>query len=156
MTKAVIFDCDGTLVDSLGLANEVLAEYLGELGFHVTHAEAASWFGGGKLADSIAKFESDFERKLPETFTSELRLRRDVTFRTRLLPLEGAEEVVRSLTVPCCVASNGPREQTELSLRVTGLLPHFEGRVFSAYDVGIWKPDPGLFLHAADALRGPA
>ncbi len=153
MTKAVIFDCDGTIVDSLGLANEVLSEYLGELGFQVTHAEAAARFGGGKLADSIAKFEADFDRNLPETFTTELRRRRDVAFQSRLMPLEGAEEVVRSLDVPRCVASNGPREQTELSLRVTGLLPHFEGRVFSAYDIGVWKPDPGLFLHVADALR---
>jgi HAD superfamily hydrolase (TIGR01509 family) len=35
---------------------------------------------------------------------------------------------------------------------LTELLGHFEGRLFSAYEVGSWKPDPGLFLHAAQAL----
>jgi beta-phosphoglucomutase-like phosphatase (HAD superfamily) len=32
-------------------------------------------------------------------------------------------------------------------------LPRFEGRIFSAYEVGVWKPDPGLYLHAAAAMR---
>jgi HAD superfamily hydrolase (TIGR01509 family) len=50
------------------------------------------------------------------------------------------------------VASNGPRDQTTLSLELTGLLPFFPERVFSAYDVGSWKPDPGLLLHAATEL----
>jgi HAD superfamily hydrolase (TIGR01509 family) len=56
------------------------------------------------------------------------------------------------LRVPFCVASNGPRSKTELTLEITGLLPLFAGRVYSAYEVGAWKPDPGLFLHAANAM----
>jgi beta-phosphoglucomutase-like phosphatase (HAD superfamily) len=50
------------------------------------------------------------------------------------------------------VASNGPREKTELSLSVTGLLPLVGDRIFSSYEVGWWKPHPGLFLHAAAAM----
>jgi beta-phosphoglucomutase-like phosphatase (HAD superfamily) len=38
------------------------------------------------------------------------------------------------------------------ALGLTKLLEHFEGRIFSAYEVGSWKPDPGLFLHAAQTL----
>jgi HAD superfamily hydrolase (TIGR01509 family) len=71
---------------------------------------------------------------------------------SRLQPVDGAMELIRSLTVPFCVASNGPREKIELCLRVTGLLPYFKGRIFSAYEVGFWKPDPQLFIHAARAL----
>jgi HAD superfamily hydrolase (TIGR01509 family) len=51
-----------------------------------------------------------------------------------------------------CVASNGTMAKMTHALRLTGLLDHFEGRIFSAYDVGTWKPDPGLFLHAARTL----
>ena len=40
----------------------------------------------------------------------------------------------------------------EACLEITGMLSHFEGRIVSAYEVGAWKPDPGLFLHAAKAL----
>ena len=41
---------------------------------------------------------------------------------------------------------------TVQSTFLTGLLPRFEGRLFSAYEVGIWKPNPGLFLHAARTM----
>jgi beta-phosphoglucomutase-like phosphatase (HAD superfamily) len=47
---------------------------------------------------------------------------------------------------------SGPPEKIETSLALTGLQPFFEGRVFSSYDVGVWKPDPGLFLHAARVM----
>ena len=36
---------------------------------------------------------------------------------------------------------------------MTGLLPLFDGVIHSAYHVGMWKPDPALFLHAAQTLR---
>ena len=37
-------------------------------------------------------------------------------------------------------------------MSLTGLLPFFENAIFSSYEVGIWKPEPGLFLHAARAM----
>ena len=73
-------------------------------------------------------------------------------FRDRLAPVAGAMELVRGLSLPFCVASNGPLEKIELTLGLTGLLPHFAGRIFSADEVGSWKPDPGLFLAAATAM----
>jgi HAD superfamily hydrolase (TIGR01509 family) len=50
------------------------------------------------------------------------------------------------------VATNGPREKVEQTLALTGLRPYFGERVFTAYEVGSFKPAPGLFLHAAAAL----
>ena len=35
------------------------------------------------------------------------------------------------------------------ALSITNLSYHFNGNLFSAYDIGLWKPDPGIFLHAA-------
>jgi beta-phosphoglucomutase-like phosphatase (HAD superfamily) len=60
--------------------------------------------------------------------------------------------LVESLNVPYCIASNAPADKIELSLRVTGLLPLFEGSIHSAYQIGCWKPDPALFLHAARGM----
>jgi HAD superfamily hydrolase (TIGR01509 family) len=150
--KAVIFDCDGVLVDSVGLAGEVLAEYLRDLGFAVTRHEATRRFGSGKMADYVARFEQETGKRLPEKFEQELRSRREVVFRERLCPVDGAVELVTRLKVPSCVASNGPIAQIEHSLRVVGLHELFEGRIFSAYSVRAWKPEPQLFLHAGRAL----
>lgn len=152
MIKAVIFDCDGVLVDSVGLAGEVLAEYLRDLGFAVTRQEATRRFGSGKMADYVARFEQEMGKRLPEKFEQELRARRERIFRERLQPVEGAPELVRDLRVPSCVASNGPMAQIEHSLRIVGLHDRFDGRIFSAYSVRAWKPEPQLFLHAGQAL----
>jgi HAD superfamily hydrolase (TIGR01509 family) len=152
MIKAVIFDCDGVLVDSVGLAGEVLAEYLRDLGFAVTRQEATRRFGSGKMADYVARFEHEMGKRLPEKFEQELRSRRERVFRERLEAVQGAAELVRTLRVPSCVASNGPMAQIEHSLRIVGLHELFQGRIFSAYSVRAWKPDPQLFLHAGSAL----
>lgn len=152
MIKAIIFDCDGVLVDSVGLAGEVLADYLRELGFDVTRQEATRRFGSGKMAEYVARFERETGRRLPERFEHELRSRREQVFRQRLRPVEGAVDFVRQLVIPSCVASNGPMAQIEHSLRVVGLHPLFAGRIFSAYSVRAWKPDPQLFLHASREL----
>jgi HAD superfamily hydrolase (TIGR01509 family) len=69
-----------------------------------------------------------------------------------LKPVHGVRDVIEGLTVPFCVASNGSHEKMTHSLIVTGLLPLFAGRMFSADDVGVPKPDPALYLHAAKAL----
>jgi HAD superfamily hydrolase (TIGR01509 family) len=150
--RAVIFDCDGVLVDSVGLAGEVLGEYLRDLGFDVTRQEATRRFGSGKMADYVSRFEAETGRRLPANFEQELRGRRELVFRQRLRAVEGASELVAQLAVPSCVASNGPMAQIEHSLRVVGLHERFEGRIFSAYAIRAWKPEPHLFLHAARAL----
>ena len=150
--RAVIFDCDGVLVDSVGLAGEVLAGYLRDLGFDVTRQEATRRFGSGRMAGYITRFERETGKLLPGDFEQELRRRRELVFRERLRPVDGAVELVARLSVPSCVASNGPMAQIEHSLRVVGLLEHFEGRIFSAYSLRAWKPDPHLFLHAAQML----
>ena len=150
--EAVIFDCDGTLVDSVTLATEVLVGYLAELGHGVSTSDVGEGFACGRMSEFLADLERGLGRALPEDFVGELRRRRDAAMRARLRPVEGARELLAGLTVPMAVASNGPREQTTLSLELTGLLPFFSDRVFSAYDVGSWKPDPGLLLHTATQL----
>lgn len=150
--EAIIFDCDGTLVDSETLGNQVLVEYIAEFGLDFPLSEAINRFTGGKMADTVAYVESHFGRSLPDNFVPELRRRMVTVFEARLQPMPGVENILQKLTIPYCVASSGPREKIELSLRSTKLLQYFQGRIFSAYEVGSWKPDPGLFLHAAEAL----
>jgi HAD superfamily hydrolase (TIGR01509 family) len=153
--EAVIFDCDGTLVDSEPLAALVFAEALGEHGLAISPAAALAAFRGRRMALCIEHAERLLGRRLPEDFEPALRARTADAFRTRLRLIDGAAALLERLALPFCVASNAPRAKTELSLQLTGLRHFFGDRVFSAYDVGCWKPDPGLFLHAAAALDAP-
>jgi HAD superfamily hydrolase (TIGR01509 family) len=150
--ELVIFDCDGTLVDSEELGTSVLLEMASELGLHLPLRETNLLFRGWQLDRCVAQIETWLGRKLPDDFVAQVRLRTRSTFEAKLQPIPGAVELVQALRLPMCVASSGPREKIELSLSLTGLLPYFKDRIFSGYELGSWKPDPGLFLHAARTL----
>ncbi|WP_326540768.1 HAD-IA family hydrolase [Pseudorhodoferax sp.] len=150
--RALIFDCDGTLVDSEPwLVEAMLAE--GALyGLPGSAREVLDAQRGAPMSRQIGVVAARSSQPLPVDFEDRVRARMADYFRAHLQPIAGALELVRGLQLPFCVASNGPRHKIELVLGLTGLLPWFEGRIFSAYDIGAWKPAPDLFLHAARAI----
>lgn len=149
--EAVLFDCDGTLVDSETLTAEVFCEMLRELG----HAPDARAILHGCRGRQLARVLEDFEVQfgaLPEDFVPTFRGRLAPVLRARLREIEGAGALLAGMTHPVCVASNALRAKIELCLEATGLARFFGDRIFSAYELGTFKPEPGLFLHAARAM----
>ncbi|MEH2283814.1 MAG: HAD-IA family hydrolase [Nostoc sp.] len=151
-TELVIFDCDGVLVDSETLGNRILVEFVAEFGLILKLEEAILLFKGCKMADCLAVIEQRLGRKMPQDFVTQLRTRTAKAFERELLPVQGIEAALDKINLPICVASSGPIEKIKLALRVTNLLPRFEGRIFSSYQIGSWKPAPDLFLYAAENL----
>jgi HAD superfamily hydrolase (TIGR01509 family) len=150
---ALILDCDGTLVDSEPILLATLVDEARALDPSAALADdELHAFKGQSMAFVMSVLGQRLGRELPPDFEARARERMAQVFREQLLPIPGAMQLLRSLKVPYCVASNGPRHKMELTLGVTGLLPWLEGRIFSAYEVGSFKPDPGLFLHAARAM----
>jgi HAD superfamily hydrolase (TIGR01509 family) len=91
-------------------------------------------------------------RPLPANLEDRYHERLFEAFRTKLTAVPGVADVLMQLTIPTCVASSGTHERIRLALTTTGLLPRFDGRIFSAQDVARGKPAPDLFLHAAKSL----
>ena len=152
---AVLFDCDGVLVDSERVAAECIVEFAARFGARFEFDEALERFTGARMADNLRDIEERGKCKLPDDFEDRLRSHMAMQFETRLRPIDGAAALVEALDLPYCVVSNGPRSKMEITLRIAGLLEKFAGRIVSAYEVGVWKPDPGLFLHAARMLGTP-
>ena len=147
-----IFDCDGVLVDSELLANQVLADYLTELGFPYTREECTKNFVGKSMLSIVRMVEEGAHQKLPEIFCKEL-LRRDKSaFEGRLQALPGVADAIVSWTGPKCVASSSSFERIYNSLRITKLISYFEPNIFSASQVASGKPAPDLFLFASKAM----
>lgn len=138
------------LVDSEKLGNHVFAEMLAIYGHQISGDELINRFRGMKLLECLAILERESGIGLPESFETDLRQRMSSVFQAQLRPVKGALRLVESLRIPFCVASSGPRKKIEENLQTTNLYAHFAGKIFSAYEIGSWKPDPGLFLSAAN------
>ena len=151
--SAVIFDCDGTLVDSETLSISILCDYAREHGSDVDTADAVRRYAGQDLQVVMDELAATLTDPWPADAIDRFRGRQIPALRAKLCPIPGAEALVRSIDVPKCVASNAPQDKIRVCLEATGLDRHFESnRIFSAYDVRRWKPDPTLFLTAAEEL----
>ena len=153
---AVLFDCDGVLVDSEPITNGVLREMLGELGWKLSPAECMRIFLGKAVKDERALIEAHTGQPLTEDWLVRFRERRNVGLMQGLKPIPGALEAVALLhelfegRIAC--ASGADRFKVELQLEKCGLLPFFQGRIFSGHELPRSKPAPDVYLAAAAAL----
>jgi HAD superfamily hydrolase (TIGR01509 family) len=145
----IIFDLDGTLVDSETLSGRAFAEMVPDLG--ADGSALAARYRGVRFATILADIEARTGLPLPVDFETRYRARVAALFDAGLAPMPHAADMLQRLPLPCCVASNGPRRKIRHALGVTGLARFFDENIFSGYDIDAWKPDPELFLHAAGA-----
>jgi HAD superfamily hydrolase (TIGR01509 family) len=150
---AVIFDCDGTLVDSEPLARSAWEQALLPYGYTVTEADAESCVGlpfprvHAYFAERAALPDAD---AMWTAFSAELFTLLD----TQLVPFDDAIAAARELRargVPVAVASSSPRERLHRTLGRAGLLEAFDVTV-AGDEVSRGKPAPDMFLLAAERL----
>lgn len=151
-TQAVIYDCDGVLVDSEDIANRVLADLMVEAGIPTTFEEVMSAYRGRSMATVLESAEARLGSELPFDLSDRYYRQIEAEFATSLEPVPGIVAALDEIDLPDCVASSGPHHKMEVTLRRTGLWDRFAGRIFSAEDVGVGKPAPDLFLHAAHQM----
>ncbi len=150
--KCVIFDCDGVLVDSEPLGNQVMVDMANELGAQIDLDYAYQNFKGNALKKCIAQISELVDSEMPSNFEAEYRGRSFEKFRNEIQPVEGVLDLIKNLKIPFCVASSGPENKIRLNLELTRLLPYFESKIFSCYAIQKWKPDPAVFLWAAETM----
>lgn len=109
-------------------------------------------YRGRKLASILADIEMRYDEKLPINFAITYRRHVNELFQLHLQPIAGVPEMLKTLKFPFCIASSAPITKIRKALSVTSLSRYFGDRVFSSYDIGSWKPDPGLFVYAAKKM----
>ena len=156
MVDLVIFDSDGVLVDSEPIALRVFAQAAASEGAIIGTAEAVRLFRGLKIADCISEIERRSGRRVRESFLADVRHATALAFEAELKAVDGIHETLAEIKTLICVASNGPMSKLMHTLRLTQLLDCFEGRIFSAYEVGSWKPDPIVSARSQDSEVDPS
>jgi len=156
---AVLFDCDGVLVDSEPITNGVLRDMLEEIGWKLTPEECMRTFIGKAVKDEAAIIEAKTGRPLSDEWLAEFRARRNVRLEKEVAPIQGAVEAVRELhkrmqgRIAC--ASGADRAKVVLQLKQCGLFEYFDGRIFSGHELPRSKPAPDVYLVAAEAVGVP-
>lgn len=156
MIEAVIFDCDGVLVDSEVLALEVELAALAGIGLTYEEEDFKARFMGMSTPAFYDALEADHRirngQNLPEGFREQC----SAAYRAqwhRLKEIAGAHAAIANLAHPKAVASSSHTDALARKLKLTGLWDLFAPHIYSADDVVHAKPAPDLFLCAADAMH---
>lgn len=149
----VIFDLDGTLVDSEGIANRIFHKHLAALGVPMTAEEVEAAFTGLSLPSCYGYIAEKHGIVIDDAvFTPGLQAETFACYRSELQPMPGVPAALAAIAQPKCVASSSERAKIAYSLELTGLAPFFGDQIFSGREVPNPKPAPDVFLWAADAM----
>lgn len=155
--EAVLFDCDGVLVDSEPIVNRVLRDMLAARGWALSEAECMRIFLGKMVRDERARIERETGQPLTEEWLADFRAQRNAALERELQMVPRAREAVHAvherLDARIACASGADRQKVELQLRKVGLHGYFDGRIFSGHEMPRSKPHPDVYLTAAQALR---
>lgn len=150
--KAVIFDCDGVIVDTETISNEIFTSMLYPLGLDIDEQTLLEKFTGFTNQETLRNAEKLLGKPLPENFDSEYRQRFHTTIHECLEPIEGVREMLHKITKPIAMATNARRKEMDMKLEKINLSEKFAIR-FCVEDVENGKPKPDIYLKAANALN---
>ena len=151
--ELVIFDCDGVLVNSEKVANEVFADVLLQVcGLEFTLEDMFDTFVGHSRLQCLQKIEAILGEPPPAELDQRYQDDINLALKDSVAAIEGIESVLRGLAVPFCVASSGSHDKMKLTLGKTGLIDFFDGNIFSTSEVERGKPHPDIYLHAAATM----
>ncbi|MBQ0133416.1 MAG: HAD family phosphatase [Comamonas sp.] len=154
--EAILFDCDGVLVDSELITNRVLHAMLNEAGWQLSEADCMQIFIGKTVRSETARIEAETGQPLTDAWMAEFYERRNVRLRAELVAIEGALDAVKAVHTQLhgkiAVASGADKPKVLMQLEKVGMLPFFGAHVFSGHDLPRTKPWPDVYLAAAASL----
>lgn len=155
--EAILFDCDGVLVDSETITNRVLHGMLNASGWALSEDECMRIFVGHTVRSKTEQIEAETGKPLTDAWMAEFYERRNQRLRAELLPVAGAVPAVarlhQALAGKMAVASGADKPKVVMQLDKVGLLPFFGEHVFSGHDLPRTKPWPDVYLAAAAAVQ---
>lgn len=152
MLKHILFDNDGTIVDSEIIAVRSTLSLLQPYGFTMSEQEYSRRFPGLLERDILAIIEKEHGLVVAEDYFDQLRAIHVEAFERDLRVIPGMETIFRGLQVPKSMVSNGSVRHVLRCLQQVGLYDALDGHIFSAEHVARPKPQPDVYLYAIEQL----
>ncbi|MGX7000371.1 HAD family hydrolase [Caballeronia sp. KNU42] len=156
---AVMFDCDGTLVDSEPITTGVLADMLRQSGWQITQKEMDEFFVGRSVRDQLPLIETRTGAPVTSNWLKAYRARRDAELTERVTATSGVASAIAQLAdmtgARLAVVSASDRSKVRLQLTKVGIIHRFGNNIFSGHDAERNKPHPDVYLEAAAAMDVP-
>jgi HAD superfamily hydrolase (TIGR01509 family) len=149
----IIYDCDGTLIDSERLVATVCMSAIHQLG--LTHWTLDRYYGafvGMPAHVGWGIVRNDLGKELPENFNKTIDAQITRLFESELQALPGVRQAIESIAGNRAVASSTPKLELTQNIRRANLHDLFGEHVFSASQVRRAKPAPDVFLFTASQM----
>ncbi|UOO91728.1 HAD family hydrolase [Vitreoscilla stercoraria] len=154
--QAILFDCDGVLVDSEGITNRIIWQYMNEHGWYVSEAECYDIFLGKTVRSETALIEANLGRSIDDTWMQEFYRRRNIALLEELTAIEDSHLAVQAAYGACqgniACASAADLHKVCMQLDKVQLKPFFKA-VLSGHNCPRNKPYPDVYWAAAQALN---
>ena len=154
--QAVLFDCDGVLVDSEAITNRVLHRYLNDEGWTLSEADCMRIFIGKMVRSETEQIEANIGRAIDDEWMAVFYQRRNQALREELVAIPDSDLAVNAAhqafkgNIAC--ASGADLEKVLMQLQKVALKDYFK-HVLSGHDCKRNKPFPDVYLKAASALN---
>ena len=152
LDAAVLFDLDGTLVDSQDAETLALQRLATQLGGEISTDEVAYLAAGRRMQEAIDMICAHVNVNPPVNALPRTRRLAEEFLEGRLRCIPGVDDALARIDHPKFVVSNSPGDMICDRLLRTNLSQHFPGPHFSAYEFQTWKPAPDLYLSAIHSL----
>ena len=153
MLKHVLFDNDGTVVDSEIIAVRATLSMLAPYGFRMSEQEYSRRFPGLLERDIVAIISEEYGIQVGDDYFDRLRALHVTSFDRELRAIAGMPTIFRNLKIPKSMVSNGSVRHVERCLRRVRLRSALDGHIFSAEHVDRPKPHPDVYHFALEKLE---
>ena len=154
--QAIIFDCDGVLIDSEIIYNSVERDYLSTIGLNYNDSVYQQRFLGLAGSDYLRELKSDYQKlnqgEFPADFINSVRQECLKRFQSQLNAIEGVHALLDYVDCPIAVASSSSLDMLYKKLKITNLQHYFDPHIYSGEDVPLGKPSADIFLYSAEKL----
>jgi len=150
--KAIIFDCDGVIVDTETISNDIFTSMLRQQGLTIDEKTLLEQFTGFTNEVTLKNAEKLLGKPLPDNFDTDYRKQFHDRIDKHLDTIEGVRELLEKIPCPIAMATNARRKEMNFKLNKIKLVEAFSTR-FCVEDVANGKPAPDLYLKAAKALK---